>query len=157
MSSTCLAFRDHPQNTEQCGQPGVVSLVGMGAFQNVGFCLDHAKGYVDWLEQLYLKEKEGTSEIDRFNAETTYCKWHIARNDLAKYLKELEGGFVVSIRNSSHPEAGDDQVPCGICGDPTRMTGTKRCDRCWELERRIEDDPKLAKLILERIESANQI
>lgn len=31
------------------------------------------------------------------------------------------------------------------------MTATKRCDRCWELEKRIEADPVLAQKILGRI------
>lgn len=30
------------------------------------------------------------------------------------------------------------------------MLGTKRCDRCWELETRIKRDPYLAVLILRR-------
>lgn len=30
-------------------------------------------------------------------------------------------------------------VPCETCGTETFMTGTKRCDRCWELERRLAD------------------
>jgi hypothetical protein len=42
------------------------------------------------------------------------------------------------------------KVPCGLCGAPTAMTGTKRCDRCWELERRIQDAPALAAQILAR-------
>jgi len=33
---------------------------------------------------------------------------------------------------------------CGLCGRDTEGTGTKRCDRCWELETRIEQSPKLA-------------
>lgn len=47
---------------------------------------------------------------------------------------------------------GEDTVPCGLCGRPTRMLGTKRCDRCWELESRIQADPKLAREILARME-----
>lgn len=39
-------------------------------------------------------------------------------------------------------------VPCGLCGKPTMMTGTKRCDACWELEGRIHRDPALARRIL---------
>lgn len=39
-------------------------------------------------------------------------------------------------------------VPCGICEQPTRMLGTKRCDRCWELERRMRADPDLVQKIL---------
>jgi hypothetical protein len=41
-------------------------------------------------------------------------------------------------------------VHCEICGDATPMTGTKRCDRCWELERRIMADPDLAEKIIHR-------
>jgi hypothetical protein len=29
-------------------------------------------------------------------------------------------------------------VPCKICDEPTRMTGTKLCDGCWEVTHRIE-------------------
>lgn len=38
--------------------------------------------------------------------------------------------------------------PCGLCGKPTRMLGTKRCDPCWELERRIRHDPEVVATIL---------
>lgn len=42
-------------------------------------------------------------------------------------------------------------VACGVCGTPTRMLGTKRCDRCWELERRIRHNPDLARKILDNL------
>lgn len=40
-------------------------------------------------------------------------------------------------------------VPCAICGTPTPMLGTKRCDPCWELESRITHDcgERLAKVL----------
>lgn len=28
---------------------------------------------------------------------------------------------------------------CEVCGASTFMTGTKRCDRCWEVEHRLAD------------------
>lgn len=39
-------------------------------------------------------------------------------------------------------------VPCKWCCTPTAMTGTKMCDGCWELERRISANPELARRIL---------
>lgn len=36
-------------------------------------------------------------------------------------------------------------VKCEICGKDTINDGTKRCDRCWELEKRISADLELAK------------
>ena len=39
-------------------------------------------------------------------------------------------------------------VPCSLCGTPTPYTGTKRCNRCWELESRIQAAPVLAEKIL---------
>jgi hypothetical protein len=36
-----------------------------------------------------------------------------------------------------HP--GSPAVPCETCGIPTPMTGTKRCDGCWEVEHRLRD------------------
>ena len=27
-------------------------------------------------------------------------------------------------------------TPCKVCGTPTEMTGTRLCDRCWEVTRR---------------------
>lgn len=35
----------------------------------------------------------------------------------------------------SDPGDGDVWTPCSACSRPTRMTGTKLCDRCWELNR----------------------
>lgn len=44
-------------------------------------------------------------------------------------------------------------VNCRICGTPTPMLGTERCDRCWELERRIRFDPEIARRILADIDA----
>lgn len=43
-------------------------------------------------------------------------------------------------------------IPCGLCWRPTVMLGTKRCDRCYELESRIKGDPALARKILARVD-----
>ncbi len=43
-------------------------------------------------------------------------------------------------------------VPCELCNQSTRHTGTKRCDPCWELERRIKHTPEIARLILRNLE-----
>lgn len=42
---------------------------------------------------------------------------------------------------------------CELCGDPTRMTGNRMCNRCWELETRIRMDPELSQKILDDLES----
>lgn len=42
----------------------------------------------------------------------------------------------------------EETVPCGLCGTPTRMTGTKRCDRCFELEGRVRRQPDIARRVL---------
>lgn len=48
-------------------------------------------------------------------------------------------------------------IPCELCGEPTSMLGTKRCDRCWELERRIESDPALTMKIIDDMEKADEM
>lgn len=45
---------------------------------------------------------------------------------------------------------------CDLCEQPTTNGGTKRCDRCWELERRIEADPKIAAAILARVQAPRE-
>lgn len=50
----------------------------------------------------------------------------------------------------AQPPQPPNTVLCGICGTPTRMTGTKRCNRCWELEKRVLNDPTLTLAILAR-------
>lgn len=49
---------------------------------------------------------------------------------------------------------GEKLIPCELCGHLTTMLGTKRCDSCWELERRIKIDPKLAYKILAKCDSS---
>ena len=41
----------------------------------------------------------------------------------------------------------NESIPCEICGEPTMMLGTKRCDPCWEIESRIVNDPKRYKQV----------
>lgn len=43
-------------------------------------------------------------------------------------IKELCARF-----DMSEPET----VPCATCGEPTAFLGTKRCNNCWEIERRL--------------------
>jgi hypothetical protein len=31
-------------------------------------------------------------------------------------------------------------VPCKVCGKETKMTGTKLCDRCWEIISAIKNN-----------------
>lgn len=42
-------------------------------------------------------------------------------------------------------------VPCRFCGAETLSTGTKLCDRCWELSSRIRREPELARKILDEV------
>jgi hypothetical protein len=42
-------------------------------------------------------------------------------------------------------------IQCEICKGPTTYTGTRRCNRCWELEMRIRAAPMLARQILESL------
>jgi len=39
------------------------------------------------------------------------------------------------------------------CGQKTNFTGTKECNRCWELRHRIETDVELAEKILNHFKS----
>ena len=32
----------------------------------------------------------------------------------------------------------EETVPCKTCGEATPMTGTKRCNGCWEVENRLD-------------------
>lgn len=64
---------------------------------------------------------------------------------------------VVETRNGKRfNNLGMEVIDCGLCGRPTTMTGTKRCDRCWELETRIKDDLKLSEIIIEMIKNEKQ-
>ena len=36
-------------------------------------------------------------------------------------------------------------IPCETCGTPTPFTGTRRCNNCWEVERRLPDYTKSPK------------
>jgi hypothetical protein len=47
---------------------------------------------------------------------------------------------------------GEPVVPCRHCGEDASMTGTKLCDRCWELEKHIRANPVLAAIILKGIQ-----
>lgn len=58
------------------------------------------------------------------------------------------GKLAVEMRALGQRMAQPATVPCRLCADPTTMTGTRLCDRCWELEWRIEDRPLIARRIL---------
>lgn len=47
-------------------------------------------------------------------------------------------------------------VDCALCGKPTQMKGTKRCDPCWELEWRVKVRPDIARRILNTLGGADE-
>lgn len=55
------------------------------------------------------------------------------------------------------PRPAQPTIPCGVCGDPTPMLVTERCDRCYELCARIGADPALAQRILTDIRKGNEM
>ena len=44
-------------------------------------------------------------------------------------------------------------VPCQWCNTATTMLGTRKCDRCYELEKAITANPEIARLMLAHIDS----
>lgn len=49
---------------------------------------------------------------------------------------------------------GQTCIKCSFCGEQwTLMLGTKLCDRCLELKRRVQADPHLARRALAELES----
>lgn len=46
---------------------------------------------------------------------------------------------------------------CTHCQDVTNNMGTKLCDQCWELDRRIRENQILARRILVKIERENRL
>lgn len=55
---------------------------------------------------------------------------------------------LTTIHTVSNKVDGDIRIPTGIT-----MLKTKRCDRCWELESRINSDVELAKKIMNQIKT----
>lgn len=47
-------------------------------------------------------------------------------------------------------------IACGLCGTSTPMLGTKRCDRCFELEMRVNAAPALAEKVLGKLDGAQR-
>jgi len=57
---------------------------------------------------------------------------------------------------ASDPREGDAWTHCTACSRPTRMTGTKLCDRCWERRRyRLPNVIELRLFTLEEREPEN--
>lgn len=77
-----------------------------------------------------------------FNAETPcpYTDWRVGT-----WTKGWKAAEAHAKASAYDPTA---TVPCALCGTQTFMTGTRRCDRCYELESRIKRDPDLARQIL---------
>jgi len=50
----------------------------------------------------------------------------------------------------------DKTVECKYCKTQTTYTGTKLCDRCYELEKRISKDVDLAEKIMNEIKKESK-
>lgn len=66
---------------------------------------------------------------------------------LEKWCKrDRDHGIYIDDDGKLKSKYAGEVVPCILCGAPTIMTGTKQCDNCWELKRRLEwiDDLEFA-------------
>jgi hypothetical protein len=88
-------------------------------------------------------------EAANHNEETGEVSIHLTDDS------EFETGHIL-LQNSEYEEA-ERMVPCGICGKLTTMTGTKRCNRCWELERRLQADQAIAIKLLVNLTRTVQV
>lgn len=70
-------------------------------------------------------------------------------NNTSSVRKGYEMGGYLKTPCARHGNSRrDNVVPCRICNAPTMTLGTKLCNRCWELENRIQSDPEIARKIL---------
>lgn len=76
---------------------------------------------------------------------------------MADFSKHVFSGEAFGTPKAPKPEPPVESVSCELCGAATPMTGTKRCHRCWELERRVKADPELAGKILAQLEAGNTV
>lgn len=51
---------------------------------------------------------------------------------------------------------GEQIVDCRLCSRATTMSGTKLCDRCWELERQIKSSTELVRRILKQLDGEDE-
>ena len=46
-------------------------------------------------------------------------------------------------------------VKCKTCKGPKALPGTKQCDACWELDKRIKTHPEIARKLLAAYDKAH--
>lgn len=63
-------------------------------------------------------------------------------------------GDVLEVKPGTFEHRGSPVIKCSFCGEQwTFSFGTKLCDRCWELKRRVQADPHLARRALAEMDS----
>lgn len=73
----------------------------------------------------------------------------LANPDTRPYIPKPVQAALAVVAPAPAPKPSEPETcPCGLCGKPTLMTGTKRCDNCWEMEGRIRRNPEIARKIL---------
>jgi hypothetical protein len=116
----------------------------------------HLEAFVDWLYE-HVEELPCDTETLKKRVQSRHLHEldHVERHsgDGGEGLSDWYRSLEESRAEEANTRQGQATVPCGICGRPTPMRGTKRCDRCWELETRIEAAPEIAKLILRGMEN----
>jgi len=83
-----------------------------------------------------------------FKTDIERARLKMRRNEDPGYAEWADQQDVEDIKVQDATIGSEITVPCELCGTPTRMLGTKRCDGCWEIERRINHQPELARKIL---------
>ena len=65
----------------------------------------------------------------------------------------MDTNIVRTVAGKDYNRYNQEVITCIICNtNKTTMTGTKKCDRCWELYLRISIDLPLAKAIIKELE-----
>lgn len=84
----------------------------------------------------------------------SFVTWPLApfgeRRDIVDAMNLLELNLGRPGNLDGHLQVAESAEPvlCVVCGNATLFEVTRRCNRCWELERRLEADPELALRLL---------
>lgn len=70
---------------------------------------------------------------------------------MPELCQRCDPAFSSLLDNKHHGKKQPETIPCTLCDKPTTMLGTKLCDNCWELSRRIEAQPGVARKILDKL------
>lgn len=97
------------------------------------------------IEPRWINDEDGGYELSTLDMEEAF---EALTKEIKEQEKQMDTRIVETKDGKNYNQFGEQVISCAICDEGTTMLGTEHCDRCHELDKRIQCNLDIAERLV---------